>query len=496
MDGTTVERELKLEAPDSFSLARLEPRLDEYVASPVTLERLHTVYYDTDDLRLSRWGCSLRFRSGEGWTLKLPVPHEAKALYREEHEFPGDASRIPPEALDLATAYLRGAVPHAVAELRTLRTKRHMSADDGAEVAEVVEDDVRVVEGTHVVRRFRQIEIELREGADDALLDVLGDALRSEGAGKPDPVPKNVRAIGGHAGEPELDVPTLDSNSTIGEVARATFARSVEQFVRFDAKLRLHADEESIHQARVAVRRLRSDLRTFCSILDETWATGLGERIGWLQDGLSAARDGDVLIASLQRHGEPLPDADRHCIDDVLEPFRAARDRAYENVRTMLRDSRYVALLQELVDAAKRPPFTASAEDVACDTIPAIMRSTWKTLRKRVRARGRPPADRDLHAIRIAAKRMRYAAEAVAPVIGSAARRFAARVERVQTILGEHHDAVVARDRLRSLTDDRERAFLAGELAALENEASRVARREWRAAWRDASRKRVRFWRT
>jgi CHAD domain-containing protein len=492
MNGT-VERELKLDPPETFSLARLQPRLDSYVASPVQLKRLHTVYYDTPDLRLTRWGCSLRLRHGEGWTLKIPVPQSSQALYREEHEFPEEGDRVPAAVLDLATAYLRGAAPRPVAELRTIRASRHLLSDGGEDLAEVVEDDVRVVEGTHVVRRFRQVEIELTDAAPDDLLDVLAHVLRAEGAGKPDPVPKNVHALGDRAREPEISVPELDRDSRIGDVVRAALAGSVERIVRYDAKLRLHADEESIHHARVAVRRLRSDLRTFRRVFERAWADGLRERLSWLQDGLSAARDADVLIDGLRRRSESLPDADRRRLDEVLAPLREARETAYEHVGAMLHETRYVVLLQALVDGAKRPAFEADADEPACDAIPRIVEDAWKTLRKRVRRRTRPPSDRELHGIRIAAKRVRYGAEAVAPVAGRPARRLARAAEEVQTILGEQHDAVVACDRLHSLDGEPQRAFLAGELAVLEHAASLDAREAWCNAWREAQRENRRF---
>jgi CHAD domain-containing protein len=487
----TVERELKLTPPPAFSLARMEPRLDAYVASPVRLKRLHTVYYDTEDLRLTRWGCSLRFRRGEGWTLKIPVPHASAAMYREEHVFGGDETTIPAGALDLATAYLRGATPRRVAELRTLRASRHLLTG-GEDVAEVVEDDVRVVEGTRVVQRFRQIEIELTGGAPDDALDVLGALLRHEGAGKPDPVAKNVRALGERALQPEFDVPDLDERSRIGDVARAAFAASVERLVRHDAVLRLAADEEAVHQMRVAVRRMRSDLRTFMPLLDAAWACDLRERMRWVQDGFSGARDADVLLAHLRREAELLPDADRRDAEVAFDPFRAARERAYERVRAMLREPRYAALLQELVEAAKRPPFNAAADERACDAIADLVGGAWSALRKRVRARTRPPADGELHAIRIAAKRARYAVEAAAPVAGRRAHALAEAVEDVQTILGDQHDAVTAREQLRSLAGG-EHAFLAGELAALAHRTACAKAGSWRDAWRVAKREHRRF---
>jgi CHAD domain-containing protein len=492
MDGV-VERELKLDPPNTFSLARMQPRLDGYVASPAGFKRLHTVYYDSPDLRLIRWGCSLRFRRGDGWTLKIPVPTRSQALFREEHVFPGDGSRVPEPALDLATAYLRGAIPEPVAELRTLRTTRHVLSDDGDDLAEVVEDDVRVVEGTHVVRRFQQVEIELTAGTPDDVLDELGELLRDAGAGKPDPVPKDVYAIGERAREPEITVPVLDAGARIGDVVRAALAGSVKRIVRYDAKLRLHADEDAVHDARVAVRRLRSDLRTFMPLFEGTWACDVRERLRWLQDGLSTARDADVLLKGLRRFSETLPDTDRRHLDDVLAPFRATRDAAYEHVRTMLRDERYVPLLQTLVDGAKHPPFTARADEPACDAIPSIIDEAWSTLRKRVRRRTRPPSDHELHAIRIAAKRVRYAAEAVEPVVGRPARALARTVTDLQSILGNQHDAVVACERLRTLARDTDRAFLAGELSAFATLTALNARNAWRNAWRATKREHRHF---
>ena len=288
-------------------------------------------------------------------------------------------------------------------------------------------------------------------------------------------------------------VPELDETSRIGDVARAAFAVSVAQLLRQDSALRLHAGEDAVHDARVAVRRLRSDLRTFEPLLDEAWASALRERTRWLQEGFSTARDADVVLARLRRQSEELPESDRRHAEDVLAPLRVAREAAYQRVRAMLREPRYAVLLQELVDAAKRPPFNARAEEAACDAIPEIVAGAWSALRKRVRARTRPPLDRELHRIRIAAKRVRYAAEAVAPVAGRRARTLARAAERLQTILGDQHDAAAARERLRALGDEPGVAFVAGALAALEHRAACDGRGAWRAAWRAAKRARRRF---
>jgi len=482
-----VERELKLEVPERFSLARMDPQLDGYIASAVRFQRLHTVYYDTPDLRLTRWGCSLRFRLGEGWTLKIPVPRGSAGLVREEHVFPGGARTVPPPAIDVATAYLRGVTPIPVAELRTLRTSRHLLTDGGDDLAEVVEDDVRVVDGTHVVDRFRQLEIELAQTAPDALLSVFKRAFREEGAGKPDPVPKNVRVLGGAACAAEIDVAAPRRDAHGGELVRAALASSVERFMRHDSRLRLDPDADSVHQARVAIRRLRSDLRSFLPLLDADWARELRTRLRWPQDVLSAARDADVILANLGHASNALP-ADRSLIDELLAPLRAARERAYEGVRTMLRDPRYVPMLCAMIDAVKRPPLNELAGEPGRDVVAVILSDGWKKLRRRVRKSSQPPTDRELHGIRIAAKRVRYAAESVAPVAGRSADRLGRGAEELQTVLGAQHDAVAACERLRALAVGAELAFVAGELAAVARAPDRDARDTWRDAWRASKR--------
>lgn len=490
----SLERGLKLDAPASFSLARLEPELDSYVASPTELRRLHTIYYDTDDLRLARWGCSLHFRPPNEWTLKIPQPYEGAAPRRSEFVFRGDATHIPHEALDLATAYLRGERPEPVAELRTLRSRRHVRSPEGTDLADVVEDDVRVVDGANVVRRFREVEIELSDTAPDEALDVLAELLQDRGAGAPHRGPSNVPALGSSAPIPELPRPTIDNEACAGDLFRAALVSSAERLVHNDAAVRLGNDPEGLHQARVAVRRMRSDLRTFVPILDAQWAATLRERMRWLSDGLSAARDADVLLERLERQAQWLPDIDRHPKELVLHLLRGVRDAAYAQLRTMLRERRYVTLLEDILEAARAPQFEARAQEPARDLVPELMNDGWRKLRKAVRDRSRPPTDSELHRIRIRAKRVRYAAESVAPVCGRSAVRFANWVANLQTILGDQHDAVMSCEQLRQHVGGGDGAFVAGELTALERDAANEARRQWRRAWKLACRPRLRFW--
>src|SRR5258706_11221918 len=91
-----LEREVKLGAGPAFHLPDLNGVLDGVTVTAPEAAKLETVYYDTPDLRLARWGVSLRFRAGEGWTLKLSPAGQQGMLGRDEITFPGGAKKTPP----------------------------------------------------------------------------------------------------------------------------------------------------------------------------------------------------------------------------------------------------------------------------------------------------------------------------------------------------------------------------------------------------------------
>src|SRR5260221_6001146 len=111
-----LEREVKLGAGPAFHLPDLSGVLDGVTVTPPEAVRLETVYYDTPDLRLARWGVSLRHRAGEGWTLKLPPAAAARQppgqlLERDEITFQGGSKKPPEQALAGVPAYVPKAQP-------------------------------------------------------------------------------------------------------------------------------------------------------------------------------------------------------------------------------------------------------------------------------------------------------------------------------------------------------------------------------------------------
>jgi CHAD domain-containing protein len=376
---------------------------------------------------------------------------------------------------------------------------------DGLPLGELVDDDVTVLEGTGGVagtRRFREVEIELSGTAAAATIDPLIARLREAGAGAPDPTPKVVRALGPAAlTPPDVVTPTASKHvTTIPEVVQRAMAVSVAKLLDHDAGVRLGDDPESVHQARVATRRLRSHLRTFRTLLEPEWTAELRDELKWLGNELGAVRDADVMFDRLQHRVEELPESERKAAERMVEGLAAQREDARAELLRAMRTQRYVDLLDRLVDAARRPRLmlrVAGDDESDADVLRGLVRAPWRHLRRAVGELGDDPPDPALHEVRIRAKRVRYAAEAVEPIFGKRARRFVERVTDLQDVLGEHQDAVVAGQWLReaaSSSGDLDVAFAGGMLAGIEHRAALASRDQWAAAWKAASRKKLRAW--
>src|SRR5438270_5607923 len=319
-----VERELKLSAGPGFQLPDLDGILPGVEAEQPEFVRMQTIYFDTPDLRLARWGCSLRHRSGEGWTLKLPSGSDGPMLVRGEYAFEGEAGRPPAAALWIVAAYLRGAETRAVARLKTVRQPVRLDAADGTPVAEMVLDEVSVLEGGRLVERFREIEVEVSPSTSPETLEVILSELRSAGAVPTDPIPKYSRALGTRAWlPPEVVVGDVGPLATAGQLVRHAIAASADRYLRQEPGVRLSEDTEAVHQTRVATRRLRSDLRTFAPLLEDAWAREVVEELRWLGSLLGGARDADVLQARLRKRAESLPESDRPAGVKVAEEVSA-----------------------------------------------------------------------------------------------------------------------------------------------------------------------------
>jgi CHAD domain-containing protein len=506
MASDPIEREVKLAADRQLSLPDLRDLVKRTVRLPE--QRLLAVYFDTPDYRLWARKITLRHRIGEDngigtWTLKTPQPNAGPTLDRTELEWIGPLDFIPDPVDQILRGIVRRAALQKITSLETIRRRLALQGKRQILLAELDDDSVTIHGGPHDGGCFRQIELELAE-ADDDLLERCIERLCEAGAWVDDRGPKLARAIDDDVVN-EAVSPSLGAKSTMADVVRASIQAGLNRILDHEYVLRLDAEDpspEAIHQTRVAARRLRSDLQTFQAVLDPLWVSHTLNELKWLGGELGLVRDVDVLGQHLDLSGSPKV-GDKG-VTGLREQLQDQRRVAAERVAEALQSERYLLLLDKLHAAVERPPFldkgTGRGGDIrptqkASKALPKVVKRPWKKLRKEARGAGRKPTDRQLHKIRIRAKRLRYAAEAAEAVVGKKASRVAASAEGLQTQLGDHHDAVVAEAwlRIRAKGVSPKVAFSAGLLAGEQIRRQQLYREDWRAGWVKVDR-RAREW--
>ncbi|MEN3536863.1 CYTH and CHAD domain-containing protein [Microbispora sp. ZYX-F-249] len=479
-----LEIEDKFDVPEGFVLPGLGGLPGcEGVAEPLS-HRLTAVYFDTPDLRLAARGVTLRRRRGgddEGWHLKLP---RTKGARREiTRPLTRSAKVVPAELAGLVLAYTRGAPLAPVAQLETRRGITRLLGPGDTVLVEIADDRVKgtVLGDEPVVRRWREVEAELKEGDRD-LLKKVAKRLRKAGATPAVSASKLARVLGDRIPAPRPV--TRPEPGSAGEVVAAYLRAHVAALLARDPYVRL-AEEDAVHKARVSCRRLRSALKAFRRIVAGT--EELREELKWLGEVLGEARDLEVLRA---RFAARLDDVDpRFVTEDARrrlgDDLRAREHDAYEHIRAALGGERYFALLDALDALAADPPLTAMAAKKADKALPKIVDKAWRRVTDAYDAARRVEEGEEretaMHEVRKAAKRARYTAEAA----GMPGR--AERAERVQEVLGRHQDGVVAQG---VLLEEAERARQAGEdtftygmLAGIESAEAARAHEEFPAVW-------------
>ena len=506
MADSKREIERKYEAAPETRLPDLTGAVGVSAVVHRGVSELDAVYYDTRDLRLAADSLTLRRRTGgedAGWHLKFPVAPGV----RDEIRAPL-ADTLPESLAGLLRSRIRGAEPVPLVRLLSTRDVHHLADGDGTVLAELSVDEVLAErlsgEGAGRTATWTEIEVELADDGDTALLDAVEAQLREAGI-RPSASPSKVsRALAetgpaeNAAGHGTKRRPAwVDAPRTAGDHVLAYVQRQTEAVIGYDPAVRRDLPD-SVHQMRVATRRLRSAFRTYRRILDQAVTAPLADELKWLAAELGVDRDQEVLEARLHDRIGALPGT------LVLGPVEARvrlwsvarREDARHRVLGVLDSERYLMLLDALDALLADPPLLPAAAREPGAVLPRAVLKDYARLATRIgHALALPPGQRRdvaLHEARKAAKRARYAGEAARPALGKPAKKFARRMKSVQQVLGDHQDSVVARDALRALAVAAdaagESAFTWGLLYGREEAAAAERERELPHVWTKASR--------
>jgi len=478
------EIELKLALPPGQAGAFLK-RMARRRSTPVQMG-LVTRYFDTPDFALSAQGVALRVRrAGRRWlqTLKTEGERQGGLSRRAEFEMAVaggalDWTRFPAEALAYVPEALRAQV-EPVFETRFNRTAWLLKGKGGAQIEVAL--DVGEVRAGEASQPICEIELELKAGRPDALF-----ALALEWAGAFDCLPfdiskaeRGVRLAHRMVDEPVKSAAVqLDGGMSVEDGFAAICQACLAQFQANLPGVLVSDDIEYVHQARVALRRLRAALRLMrkaCALPDELMA---GLRT--LAAALGPARDWDVLC------GETLPAIAPHYPDadawqrglHALEAHRAGVRSAMRDALTQARPGAWLLALQrwllqcgwQAVPQAQRliqlSPLNAWARQA--------LQKGHRPIVRGARDFGKLSPEKR-HALRIAIKRQRYAAEFFKTLFGGHRQaRYLAALRDAQDGLGRANDAHIAWGLLTEVQVDAGpmRDFALGWLAAQQADAA------------------------
>lgn len=513
-----VEIERKFDVPVGFVVPDLSDVPGVARVAPPVQQQLDATYFDTPDLRLAANKITLRRRTGgddAGWHLKRP---RGGGDRDELHAPLGRAAKtVPAVLLTPVAVHLRGARPEPVVRLATARTVHRLLGGDGAVLAEVAQDEVTASRPSGngrvtTVDTWSELEVELI-GGDRVLLDAVVDRVVAAGATASASVSKLARALGDRLSAARPDDPQGVKKGSVkkGSVKRGSAAavllehlrEHVERLKAHDPLVRADA-HDAVHQMRVATRRLRSALATFRPMVDREVTDPLRDELQWLGNALGDARDAEVTRDHLRGLVQAQPP--ELVLGPVVERittsmdarYRAAHDEALVDLDT----PRYFALLDALDRLVTDPPFTSVARGRADDVLLPLVARTFTRLRKLVDAAEAEtdPHHHDelLHEVRKAAKRARYAGEALVPTYGRPAKAWAVKMEGIQEALGEHQDTVVVREKLLALAEEAnasgENTFTYGRLHGLEEKRAADTEDLFGHAWTAARVKALHRW--
>ena len=456
----STEIELKL------ALVRGTPTAAKRGLREAALQRtaIDDVYFDTPDAGLRQRGLVLRIRrDGERWlqTLKASSASSGIVPIRGEWEVPlEDGPSMPAldlEKLDIAPLrelLSTGFETTGLAPVfRTRVTRWRGNIVHGTSEIEVAVDrgELRALVDGHRKRQpVNEIELELKSGRAEDLLELASAlALRRHVTLVPALRSKGER---GYALASSSRLPVVHASArgfaknvtpamTTADALRAVVRHGLGVVVANADALRSAHASEHVHQARVALRRMRSAARLFDPRGADLPAP-LVKELRWLARRLGRARDWDVLADTT------LP-AILESVALGVEPARAlsraarrARNSALARAVDAVSSRRYSELVLHLArwSLSAPPAATPSVSDAAADLLDPVAERLISLARSfdQLNAKHR-------HRVRVHAKRLRYALDLLHETLPSrSGQAYIDALASLQDSLGELNDATVA----------------------------------------------------
>ena len=462
------ELELKFEFDQSFAnRLRNAAWLRELQTGRASTRAVNATYFDTPDKALHRHGLSLRVRKERGsytqtikasageaftrneWDLKINRPVPDREFIYDNPEFRAQLGDRAAERFE------------PMFETRIRRTTRNLVSGEGTEIS--CDLDVGEIAGRDGSVPITELELELKSG-DPAVLFEIARRLNES---FPVRLVKRSKSEQGYqlidGGKPHWyrQMPVeLAEGATGEEVLVGSLTKCLEHLGANEDCVLARSHEEGVHQARVALRRMRAAFSIYKPLLPDHLRRELGGRLKWAANEFGPARDWDVFgIEVLGPVARTMPEDPGLAL--LAKEVVHQQDLAYARAGAMLSSAEYTGLKIDVVDFLYARPWRMSVEGEAGVQLfadgrdfaaQALNKAHGKLLKRGRHFAKMSAAER--HELRIDAKKVRYAAEFFAPLYDEAkVTPFLASLKALQDDLGVQNDIEVARELVKSLTD-------------------------------------------
>jgi inorganic triphosphatase YgiF len=423
-------------------------------------------YYDTEDHALREAGYVLRVR-GEGNVHSQTLKRVGSGELVTRAEYKSEIDGIRPDLSSIPDSRARWKVTHLLAgrslepifEVDTRRTRVLLTPARNVEIEAAIDTgEIRLASESQRRIAISEVEFELvRGGMNDLLatarLLTRGLPLTLSFLSKPERGFRLAQDESLGAWKPGRI--QLRSAQTADDALASIIGNCVRHLLNnLDAVAQGHSPE-GVHQMRVALRRLRVAV-SLLSSRQRSPFTGLMNEVRDLARELGACRDKEVLLNQLT-----LPVARQLGRDDAFEPLvlrlEQARDASWQGAISWISSERFRNLALDLVSVMQQRPWLSnpnSHRDMEADAqgfARAQVRRRLLQSRKALRRAGKMRAD-DLHALRISLKKLRYTLEFFDSLEArGSARLILRKISRLQDVLGDMNDVLVAKPQLRTI---------------------------------------------
>jgi inorganic triphosphatase YgiF len=461
------EIELKLLVPvGAMKHLQTAQVIGRHARSRGVVRRLETIYYDTLDHALFSDGLSLRVRrSGSRYVQAIKrTPAHGQPFAR--YEWQTSVNSLTPDLALLPTGEIGGPLEtlpgdtlHAIFATKVRRRTQLLEFSDA--VIEIAFDEGSIEAGEHC-ESLAEIELELKSGDRRVLYDVASGLLELA------PLRINMQsksdrgyslAFGFPPKVSKAKPPLITAEHTVDDIIGSLLSTCQHHLLSNQHIAEIGGDPEGVHQMRVALRRLRTACMLLRRELGSPTAKVFSAEARWLAQLLGVARDWDVFItetvaAPAAALGSEILDFDG--LRRAAEPHRVVAYAALREALASQRYNRFQLSLRHWIESRGWRNELPSAslglllEAAAGFAGRVLSRLHYKALQRGAHIRQLDAEGR--HQLRIALKKLRYAAEFFHSLRDRSDGHYLTCLAALQDALGRDNDATTTQPVLNALS--------------------------------------------